>query len=194
MEKRDLVMEDITELYRVHAQGAVNYINTTGKELMPQLAAVVMSDEPGKVRDVMVVDPRLVSALHCDDGAKDVLMKLVRLILQHGAPAGGKNIAPDAVVHIAEGWMVARQHTHDGQLNIRDLANGYLDGYASLDEHPDRVETLMVTVHTRHKSYGGICPITSTDAGRCATYVPLDPKGIMLGRLSMSDERSDVEH
>lgn len=194
MQKRDLVMEDITSLYECHAQGAVDYINSTSQELMPHLLGVVMGLEPGTIRKVMIVDPCLVSALHCDPSAKDVMMKLVRLILERGIPGPEGQIAPDAVVHVAEGWMLKRKHSSDRELHVPDLADQYLEGYASVSEHPDRVETLMVTVHTPHKSYGGTCPITTTSTGRQATYEPLNPKVLMLGRLSLSDESSEVEH
>lgn len=174
MKKRDLEMADITAMYELHAQTAVARINETGDELMPQLIAVQMSDEPGKIGGLLMIDPALVNAMQRTARTKDFLMTVVRHLL------GSGDGAPDALVHVSETWVVSGSKSRDTQ--------GLLDGHEHVRDHPDRTEAVMVNVHTIDRSYFGMCPIEVDGTERRATFKPLDVTGAVTGRLSMTPE------
>ena len=174
MRKRDLEMADITAIYDLHARIGVARINDTGNELMPQLIAVQMGDEPGEIGGLMMIDPALINAMQRTGQTKEMLMNLVRLLLSSG------DMSADAVVHMSETWVVSGSKARDKQ--------GLLDGHEEVRDHPDRTEAVMVNVHTAHRSYLGLCPIETDGGERRAVFKPLNSAGIVMGSFSMAPE------
>lgn len=175
MRNRDLEIADITAIYNFHAKAAVSIINERDQDLMPQLVMVRMNDEPGHIGEVMLADPGLVNALQRTHHSKQVLMTIVRLLLNSG------ETAPDAVVHVSEAWAV------ESSRGSRD-AQGLLDGHEGVKDHPNRTEALMVNIHTRARSYTGMCPIESDGKKRRAVFKPLDTTCLVTGRLFIEPE------
>lgn len=178
MTRRDLEADDITAIYELHAKIGVARINETPDELMPQLIAVNMDDEPGRIGSLMMIDPTIINALQRTYRTKDMLMALVRLLLSSG------DASPDAVVHVSEAWALSTTTGRDD----------HLDGYAEVKDHPYRTEALVVNVHTHARTYSGVCPINSDGAGnRRAVFKPLDMSVTGTGRLILEPE-AKVKH
>ena len=174
MKKRDLEMADITAIYDLHARIGVARINETGDELMPQLILVQMGAEPGEISRLLMTNPTLINAMQRTGHTKDLLMTVIRHLLHSG------DEAPDAVVHVSETWVVTGSKARDAQ--------GLLNSHAEVKDHPNRTEAVMVHVHTVDRSYFGFCPIETDGGERRAVFKPLNPAGIVLGRLSMAPE------
>lgn len=183
MARRDLEAADITAIYELHAKAAVDWINRSGREFIPQLATVDMDDEPGEIGSLIIIDPELTGLLHMTQGAK-ALMFIVKQLLR-----SPNNDRPDAVVHVAEGYVLSRQLKHIGDDSVD------LDGHQSVKDHPEGIEALVVYVHTRDGTYQGWCPIVPAANGmtRRATYHPMQSGRILMGRFCMTPEH-ETQH
>jgi len=183
MARRDLEAADITAIYNLHARAAVDWVNRSGREFTPQLVTVDMEDEPGEIGSMLIIDPELTGLLHMTQGAK-ALMFIVKQLLQ-----SPNSDSPDAVVHVAEGFVLNRQSKHIGG----DCVD--LDGHASVKDHPERIEALVVYVHTRDGTHQGWCPIEPAANGmkRRATYHPMQSGRILFGRLCITPEH-ETQH
>jgi hypothetical protein len=173
MSKRDIAPADIEALYDFFAKRACEIFNER-KQCMPQLALVSLGDDPGDIGALLMVDPCLVNALQESSGTKDALMMLVRVLL---ANKGAEELdlvplprPPAAIVHVSEMWAL------DG--DQQPPADG-----GSFENVPNRRELIMVTVHTKERSYPGVCPIDGAGDARTATYQPLAQGGEWRGRF-----------
>lgn len=196
MSDRPIESADITAVYQKFATTAVDTYNEF-HGCPPVLAAVQMRDAPGEVERVIFMPSNVVRMFHETPESKDALMALVRLLLSRREAAGWEHLlelevpfVPDAVVHVTEAWILRKPAppklaTSDGE---------HLDGYDSVREHPDKGEALMVTVHTGHGTYAGICPIDDA-VPKHATFEPLiDPRGQLTGRLSLNEASDGPVH
>ena len=86
---------------------------------------------------------------------------------------------PDAIVHVTEGWALEG----DGH-----SPTDVLGGYEKVSDHPKRTEVIMVTVHTKERSYAGVSRVTGIGKARTATPGPLLSGGHIDGRLIQQGE------
>lgn len=179
MPNRPIEADDIHAIYDLTAHIAVDRVNESPDELMPLMIAVHIGEKPGKIKNMMIVDPVLINMMQRNGHTKDMLMSVVRGLLST------KSDAPDAVVHMSETWMVARSE--------RD-ANDPFDGHDSLADHPARTEAVMVNVHTRIGSYVGLSPITTEGGRRRATFTALNLSEVRFGRMILDPEGSKATH
>jgi len=175
--QREIDPADITALYDFFAKRACEIFNER-KECAPQLALASLGDEPGDIGAVMLIDPRLVNALQENSRTKDALMMLIRVLL---ANKGAEELdliplprPPAAIVHVTEMWQL-----HDEQERPADGG--------SWENVPGRRELILVTVHTKERSYPGFCPIDGAGDARTATYQPLAQGAEWGGRFSIQD-------
>jgi len=182
--RRELVADDINTLYEVFAKGAIEIVSE-GREVFPQIAIVRMDDEqPGHIQHVSMLDPELVNQFQKNGRRKDVLMEVIKALLDPAQHTAKSPFVPHAIVHVTEMWMVSHQ-TKPGE-PMPDL-DAVCEGHESLADHPRRSEVISVVIHTPGHSIFGICPIEGAGAERRATFKPLLTNGIMAGRFSLDD-------
>lgn len=157
---REIEPADIEAIYTTFAKHACEHFNEH-KECSPQLAAVVIGPEPRSAGHVEFFDSGLVNALQRNASTKDALMFLIRTLLTMA----------DAVVHVSESWAVALPK--DGR-----------EPSESLEDHPDRETVLLVTVHTKERTYAGMSRV----ADGAATPGPIFREGRVGGRFVVQDE------
>lgn len=169
MSDREIEASDISVLYEVFARRAVEAFNET-KQILPQLAVVKLGTEPGTLADAVFVDPRMVNEMQKNGHRKDLLMRFVRIVLderlhnalQETPLLSALPFRPDLIVHVSEVWTINSKAPNPDGIEPKD--------------HPDRGEAILVVLHTREQSYGGISPITGSNGNRVATYEPLAGK------------------
>lgn len=160
---REPVPEEVAVLYEALAEVFVAVFNKT-QQLAPELVAIELLEPEGIKCER--INPRVVGKMLAAPRGKEVLMTLVRCLLtEPGAVVSlvPEGFAPHVVVHAGEAWAVC---CGDGDADLRNLPR-------SLADHPERREVIAISIHTRHGTRGGICPISGTGAERRATYQPL---------------------
>lgn len=174
MIKREINGTDIEVIYRFTAETAVEIFNEN-QECMPQLIAVTIAEVPGGVADIAIIDPRLVNSLQETEETKEALMTLIRLLLMRSAPPLFKaaDRQPDAVVHISEAWA---------------LSTTTKRVHGEIEDHPERSEVIVINVHTRERTYVGVCPIANDGTKRVATFAPIFSGGKRTGRMIIHDD------
>jgi hypothetical protein len=183
MSTREPEGADITAAYDFFAGKAVEIFNEK-KKVQPQLVAVCLGDEPGTLGDMTFIESSLVNDLQETGESKDRLMLFIRLLLSKmGADLAGMtgtSGAPKLVVHLTEAWHLASK------------SPDVYEGIDSLEDHPDRGEMIMVTVHTAERSFPGMCPISGPK--RVATFKPIPVGGEWVGRFVMQNAPGHETH
>lgn len=177
---REAEQADFTFLYENLAKLAVAHYNEN-KSHPPMIMLVELDDVPGDPPNEMtIVDPVLIETLHDSPKSKLLLWELIRSYLTRTGPLyevliRPTGVKPDVVVHISEAWMVRRE--------------GFdLDGLPS--EQPDRMEILMINMHTRNETIGGMCPIHCEGETKHAVFEPLRCGGVAFGAMSMTGDKN----
>lgn len=173
-----LTAQEASIIYGVFAQTAVSLFNDCGG-VDPQLIALKLDgSDKSKVQGVMPVDPETLQSFFSSPASKNQLKAFISDALDPKSAFSAQIRSmgvplPDVLVQINESWSVmAAAPTHPG----------------SLSEHPDRVEVIVVIVHTPTKSFMGICPIDAKD--RKASFEPLNTALHLEGRFSMGGDSS----
>lgn len=186
MSTREVDPADIVTVYRIFAERAVELFNERG-ECLPQLMALWLGDEPGMLRDVFVIDPRLVNAMQRDDQAKDSLAILIRVLLAGMAipPLGIEESEdpPRLVAHVTEAWSLV-QHDAPKDATPEEIRAAALGPHEQVKDHPQRREVIMVSIHTAARSYHGLCPVVDEAGKRVAKFEPLRNDGMWHGRFT----------
>jgi hypothetical protein len=175
----------IAALYEGFGSIAAGIVNDERDEVSPQLFMIKIEDvvenpETGvqKCTSVAACDASSMQALMAN---KDKLAALIRKVLDHDMP--DKKLNCEAVVHISEAW--AATATQD------EVTRGY-SGVAP-SERPDRIDVLLVAVHTKFGSYSQTSPFVVGEDGvrRLPALIPLDFTAAITGRLApMNDTRT----
>jgi len=175
--KRALDAAEITALYETYARQAVTTFNKE-KECAPKLFGVIMGAKSGTIEQQLLIDPILVRALHSNANTKDALMDIVIALLKLESPH-----CLDCIVHISEVWI------SEGRLPIDDKAPAPVDD-------PARTEGIQVTLHTRERSYAGLCRIVGAEgsADRHAIYGSIEKDAVLHGRFAMQDRAGHSTH
>jgi len=182
---RELVEDDIASLYQHFAAASIGIVNE-GRECHSQLALVKMDDaEPGKLAHLGFIEPEVVNMLQQSSTTKDFLMLLISELLKGDKISPSAPFVPDAIVHVSEIWVVQRKGRIPADLREAERQLGC--ECDDLSEHPDRTEALVIAVHTKDRSFMGICPITGQGSERRAEFKPLH-KGPTVGRMTMHQD------
>jgi hypothetical protein len=186
MLQRTVVMADIEPLYEKFARQAVATFNEKGSASQ-QTFMLTLGLRPGQVTAFGALDAKTQQVLYQDGAGKDMLAAFFRGALTHGSPLRatlhekGLPLA-DIIIQISEAWQKSARDEEE----FRRAKEQYGPAY---EFHPDRTETIMVALHTLHKSYIGFSPILENP--RRAEYGPLENFAVLKGRFPMGKENDD---
>jgi len=149
--------EVLSQVYGQMSAAAASIIDA-GNDANPQL--LIFSDTGEWLGNV---PEDLVGKLHSEmmgSAGKVIVMHFVNQILAHRG---------DIVVHIVEAWAKHYGPEEKDEKVAEDLAK-----YKKVSNLPGRTEAMVVTLHTREKSYVGISPVvTGADGKRHVDLQPL---------------------
>lgn len=134
----------------------------SGEEHAPMLMITMLGEKPGTVRRSSVV---AIPAFHVNQETKALLMPLI-----------DKLVGPLIIVaHISEAWTIAAMPIEEAaKVNPGDIS-----------KNPNRIECLLIALHTMHHTYSSFHPITGTIGGvRDVQINPFDSKRESTGRLT----------
>lgn len=178
-QEREVAIADLEKIYAWAQQGALESFNEDG-ETHQQLFAVKLGQKPGDDPKIMAFDPRMMSVFYGSEQGKELLSGFMRDLLNRGSTM--RNIfvshgmpAPDVVVQISEAWT--RSFTKE--------ENDARDKKKAIADYDDRMEVILVALHTRDGTFAGFQPID--DNPRRATPGPLQIDLEVRGRLTMRD-------
>ena len=176
--KREVEAADIRAAYDMFAKLAVSFINKMDDEFKPILAGIKVGKKPGQIEGIVPFPSDLIVLLQ---GSVNGLIPLVR----HALTGGSSEVeSADLVVHITEALLDCSKEEFD-----RDVVERYVE----VRDHSERMEVVVVAVHTPERTYLGHCPIESHAGKRRAVFEPIDLRVIAEGRLVISPE-NPVKH